>query len=130
MSPASVRHVLFQAKIIAVLNQLYPDLIIVPKFPVETDEDVKVVDVGMLTANQAELLKNNVMSSFSPLLCVEVFSPSNTLAEMRQKRRCYFAAGAEEFWLCSQEGAIKFYNQHGEMSSSRLVANFPAAVDL
>lgn len=130
MSPASVRHVLFQAKIIALLNQLCPDLIVVPEFPVETDDGVKVVDVGLLTANQAALLKNNVTSSFAPLLCVEVLSPSNTLAEMRQKRRCYFAAGAEEFWLCSQEGAIKFYNQHGEMSGSRLVANFPAAVEL
>jgi hypothetical protein len=44
-----------------------------------------VVDVGLLTAEQAALLKNNVTASFAPLLCVEVLSPSNTLAEMNHK---------------------------------------------
>ena len=70
MSTASVRYVLLQAKIIALLNQLCPEFIVVPEFPVETDDGIKVVDVGMLTAEQAALLRNNVTSSFSPLLCV------------------------------------------------------------
>ena len=130
MSPASVGSVLLQAKIIALLNKLCGDFIVALEFSVETGDGVKVVDVGMLTSTQAAALRNNVTSAFSPLLCIEVFSPSNTLAEMGQKRRLYFATGAEEFWLCSQEGVFTFYDQNGEMSSSRLVADFPAAIEV
>jgi Uma2 family endonuclease len=130
MSPASVRHVLFQAKIIALLNHIFPDLIAVPEFPVETSDGVKVVDVGLLTAEQAAVLKNNVTASFAPLLCVEVLSPSNTLAEMNHKKELYFDKGAEEFWLCDAQGTMTFYNKKGELSNSELADQFPAALDL
>jgi hypothetical protein len=49
MRPASVRHVLFQARIIALLNKLDTERLVVPEFPVETGDGVKVVDVGLLT---------------------------------------------------------------------------------
>lgn len=130
MSPASVRHVLLQAKIIALLNHICPDLIAVPEFPVETSNGVKVVDVGLLTSEQAALLKNNVTSSIAPLLCVEVLSPSNTLAEMNHKKELYFEQGAKEFWLCDAQGSMTFYNTKGELSSSELAVQFPAAFDL
>ena len=130
MSPASVRYILLQARIIALLNQLCPDLIAVPEFPVETSNGVKVIDVGLLTAEQAALLKNNVTSAFAPLLCVEVLSPSKTLAEMNHKKKLYFNKGAEEFWLCDAQGTMTFYNKNGELSSSELAVQFPANLDL
>ena len=77
-----------------------------------------------------QLLKNNVTSSFAPLLCVEVLSPSNTLAEMKHKKELYFKHGAEEFWLCDAQRTMTFYNKNGELCSSELAVQFPASLDL
>ena len=130
MSPASVRHVLFQARIIALLNKLDTERLVVPEFPVETGDGVKVVDVGLLTMDQAASFHNNVTSAFAPVLCVKVLSPSNTMAEMNHKKSLYFEVGAEEFWLCGQAGDMSFYNKNGEISTSRLVTHFPAVIAL
>ena len=34
-----------------------------------------------------------------PDLCVEILSPTNTRAEMAEKKAAYLAAGAREVWL-------------------------------
>ena len=39
----------------------------------------------------------------APALAVEVFSPSNTVKEMERKRREFFAAGCELFWIVDPE---------------------------
>ncbi|MCI5158057.1 MAG: Uma2 family endonuclease [Candidatus Electrothrix sp. AUS1_2] len=80
--------------------------------------------------DQAASLHNNVTSAFAPVLCVEVISPSNTIAEMNHKKSLYFEVGAEEFWLCGQTGDMSFYNKNGEISKSRLVTHFPAVIAL
>ena len=35
-----------------------------------------------------------------PEICVEVLSPDNTDAEIREKMALYFDAGAKEAWVC------------------------------
>lgn len=129
MSPASVRHVIFQARIIALLNKQTGDWLVVPEFPVETADGVKVADVGLLTMEQATTVKNNITSAFAPVICVEVLSPSNTLAEMHHKKALYFEKGAEEFWLCDQMGNMTFYNQNGELLTSKKINHFPSNID-
>lgn len=130
MSTASVTRTILRARIIALLNKLCPDSLVVPEFPVETDDGVKVVDVGLLEMSQIASLKNNVTSAVAPKICVEVLSPSNTLAEMKHKKALYFGKGAEEFWLCDQLGSLSFYDRSGELKSSQLVAGFPDQIDL
>ncbi|MCI5179099.1 MAG: Uma2 family endonuclease [Candidatus Electrothrix sp. AW3_4] len=129
MSPASVRHAIFQAKIIALLNKQAEKCLVVPEFPIETSDGVKVADVGLLTIDQAASLKNNVTSAFAPVLCVEVLSPSNTLTEMQYKRELYFEKGAQEFWICDQSGQMSFYDRNGERNASQLMAEFPVDID-
>jgi Uma2 family endonuclease len=129
MSPASVNHVIFQAKIIALLNQHIAGWLVVPEFPIETKDGVKVMDVGIITLAQAASLKNHITSTFAPIVCIEVLSPSNTLAEMQHKRDLYFDKGAEEFWLCDQLGNMSFYDPSGAISASKQFANFPANID-
>ncbi|EIJ34237.1 Uma2 family endonuclease [Thiothrix nivea] len=129
MSPASVRHVIFQARIIALLNKQAGDWLVVPEFPIETPDGVKVADVGLLTIEQARTIKNNITSAFAPIICVEVLSPSNTLAEMHHKKALYFGLGAEEFWLCDQMGSMTFYDESGELLASKKVRDFPVNVD-
>lgn len=129
MSPASIRHVIFQAKIIALLNKYNTDWLVVPEFPVETRDGVKVVDVGVLTKEQTDTLKDNIASAFAPVICIEVLSPSNTLSEMRHKRGLYFEQGAKEFWLCDPIGKMSFYDPCGECDKSHLVPTFVAEID-
>jgi Uma2 family endonuclease len=42
-------------------------------------------------------------AEIAPALAVEIFSPGNTAGEMKQKRRDFFAAGTELFWIVYPE---------------------------
>jgi Uma2 family endonuclease len=128
MSPASVRHVFFQAEIIGLLRDSLPDGKVVPEFPIETREGIKVADVAWLTLEQSEAVKNNISSAFAAVICVEVLSPGNTSDEMMQKKTLYFAGGAEEFWICDLEGNMSFYQKSGQIALSNLVPDFPRLI--
>ena len=49
---------------------------------------------------------------------------------MLNKRDLYFKAQAEEFWICSETGAMNFFNPTGELASSSLVPEFPKSLEL
>lgn len=57
-------------------------------------------------------------------------SPSNTQAEMQQKKELYFARGAQEFWICDEDGAMQFYSNYARLETSQSVPNFPVRVEL
>lgn len=128
MSPASIRRVFFQAEIMSLLRDHLDAGKIVLEFPIETSDGVKVADVAWLTKEQSEAIRNNISSSFAPMICVEVLSSSNTSLEMARKKALYFEKGAVEFWLSDQEGAMSFYDKNGQIQQSTLVPGFPANV--
>lgn len=130
MSPASVKRVLLLAEIMSLLRDHLSTGKIVPEFPVETSDGIKVVDVAWLTAEQSEVVKNNICSALAPMICVEVLSPSNSFIEMAHKRALYFEKGAKEFWLCDQNGLMSFYDINGQLQHSKLVSGFPAKVTI
>ncbi len=129
MSPASVKHVLFQGKIIELLNSCKIKGLVVPEFPVATKEGVKVADVALLTEEQILLVADHIASSVAPLVCIEVLSPSNTLIEMEHKKILYFTQGAKEFWLCDATGVMSFYDNQGQLARSKLVIDFPLTLE-
>ena len=57
-------------------------------------------------------------------------SPGNTELQMTEKRKLYFQAGAEEFWLCSEDGKMCFFIPFGELESSKRVPGFPKLIEL
>jgi hypothetical protein len=63
---------------------------------------------------------------------VEVLSPGNTEAEIREKTALYSDAGALEVWHCAQSGAMKFLRSGGSEPSraSQICPEFPARVHL
>ena len=61
---------------------------------------------------------------------MEVMSPSNSGAEMKDKKRLYFKAGAKEFWLCDEYGDMRFFSPEGEMEKSGLLPEFPGHIDI
>ena len=70
--------------------------------------------------------------SRAPEICVEVLSPGDSDAEIREKTALYFDAGALEVWLCTDSGAMTFCRS-GEaqpVRASRICPDFPPLVVL
>jgi len=63
---------------------------------------------------------------------VEVLSLSDSEADMQEKTRLYFDAGAQEVWLCDQKGKMSFLcpGPLRPMRSSKLWSRFPTKVQL
>lgn len=103
----------------------------VTECPVRTSGGTKAPDVVWFSAERWKQVRDVTGDSpVAPEICVEVLSPSNTDEEMEQKRALYFEAGAEEVWLCSDEGAMRFFDVDGEREASSRVPAFPRQVDV
>jgi hypothetical protein len=57
-------------------------------------------------------------ASLRPAQCVEVVSPSNLAAELRQKKASYLGRGAVEARLLSEDGAVEIHTQAGARDGS------------
>lgn len=66
----------------------------------------------------------------APPVCIEVLSPSNSEREMQEKAALYFAAGAEEVWLCATDGAMRFLGQSRESTALALFPDFPRTLEI
>jgi Uma2 family endonuclease len=77
-------------------------------------------------------LGNHVCFPRAPEICVEVLSPSNTDAEIREKMLLYFDAGSAEVWLCGLTGGMTFFGPRTpqEMRVSEICPDFPKQVQL
>jgi len=42
----------------------------------------------------------------------------------------YFSRGAEEFWLCREDGAIEFFDKNGQLEHSSIIPDFPKNIEL
>ena len=54
----------------------------------------------------------------APEICVEVVSPSNSEAELRNKTVQYLSLGAQEVWLVAEEGVVEIHSQSGTRDDS------------
>ena len=102
---------------------------VVTECPVRTSGGTKAPDVVWFSAERWRRTENESQSPVAPEVCVEILSPSNTEAEMDEKRTLYFEAGAEEVWLCSDDGAMRFFGPDGEQDASQRAPNFPDQID-
>jgi Uma2 family endonuclease len=126
MSPASVRHGQQQAALAEAFRQQLPHGATITECPVLTDIGIRV---PALAWGSADFMRQH--AGMSPLprgpeICVEVISPSNVAAEITEKTRAYLAAGAQEVWLASEDGKIRFIDRTGEKPGSA----FPISVSL
>jgi Uma2 family endonuclease len=128
MSPAKPKHSFYQGRIQNLLEMLLKTGVTMPECAIQTTEGVKVADVVWTSDQIADIILEETVASVAPEICVEVKSSSNTLEEMLEKKDLYFAAGAEEVWVCDIQGNMKFYNHQGELSKSLLVPEFPLEI--
>ncbi len=130
MSPASNRHSLCRSFITRLLGPLLADGQIIFGCSIQTADGVKVADVAWASADFFR--RHSVANPYpeAPEIVIEILSPSNTLAEMEEKKELYFARGAREFWICEEDGGMRFYNNHVQLAASALAPGFPGRVEL
>lgn len=119
MSPATFWHGRMQGAVAAALVRYLSDGEVLTKIPIQTDIGIRVPDVAWGSRAYLERNANASPATEAPEICVEVVSPSNSAEEIREKTRAYLAAGAEEVWIVSEEGACRFFAATGEVTKSR-----------
>jgi Uma2 family endonuclease len=130
--PPAPSHGRLQLQIGALLDRLMASGSALTECPISTADGVKAADVAWASPACMRELGNRVCFPRAPEICVEVLSPSNTEAELREKMALYFDAGAKEVWRCAPSGTMKFFRR-GErkpMPASHICPEFPARIRL
>jgi len=130
MSPVRVKQGAYQTEISFLLRQALPDGQTGVETAIQTSDGTRVADVTWFSLGRWEIAAEAFDAPVAPEICVEVLSPGNTSAEMSEKRRLYFEAGAEEVWLCGIDGRMQFFAASGEVAASLRVPDFPERIEL
>ncbi len=119
-------------RIAALLEQLLPGDGTFQEQSILTAEGIRVADVIWLHPSRAEELFKSPTQPLSPAadICVEILSPSNSKAEIDQKRTLYFEAGAREVWICDRSNQIYFFGPAGPLDQSALCPQFQPRINL
>jgi Uma2 family endonuclease len=127
--PPAPSHGSRQLEIGYLLKNLLPRGHALTECPLSTSDGVKAIDVAWLKPDrQGEI--QSICLTRSPEICVEVLSPSNSEAEMSEKRALYFEAGASEVWFCDEQGNLTFWLASPDKSVERslLCPQFPQRI--
>ena len=130
--PPAARHGSYQFQIARLLDSLMPSGRVVTECPISTSDGVRAADVAWASPERMAELGDRVCFPRAPEICVEVLSPGNAEAEIREKMALYFDAGAEEVWLCSESGGMTFYRVGlpEPTPTSQVCPGFPTQVQL
>lgn len=133
MSPASSWHSAQGGEAGRLLISLLPWGRMLIECPVQTSDGVRVPDVAWMSRERFKARRKTGALLVAPEICVEVLSPSNTREEMLNKMSLFFAAGAQEVWLCDEAGAVEFFTSASTpqpVPKSALCPDFPGQIDL
>jgi Uma2 family endonuclease len=130
MSPNYLWHSRVQHQLAHHLDQRLDGGEVLTEAAIQTPKGTKVADVAWFSEARWEEVKECFDAPVAPELCIEIRSSSNTDKEMDEKRRLYLDAGAEEVWICDEEGRIAFYDEAGQRSSSNRAPSFPSQIEL
>ncbi|MES3629157.1 MAG: Uma2 family endonuclease [Longimonas sp.] len=128
LRPRPNRHSMRQAAIMALLERHTATGRSYSEFALATSEGVKVPDVVWMSPERfAEMDATGDPSTLAPEICVEVLSLGNTPEEMADRRALYRSIGAEEVWIVTDDGQIRFYRD-AEIDRSGLVPECPERI--
>lgn len=130
--PPGQKHGGYQAAIAGLLLNSIPTGRVLTECPISTADGVKAADVAWASPERMHEVGEQSCFPRAPEICVEVISPGNTNAEIREKTALYFDAGAKEVWHCSNSGAMTFLaaGKAPPLRGSRLCPEFPKQVQL
>lgn len=128
--PPAPLHGQRQVEVALLLRQLLPNGRTLSECPLSTAGGVKAIDVAWLAPGRTENIPRLALFERAPDICVEILSPSNSGAEIDQKRALYFDAGAAEVWICNLDGSMSFFvaTEHQQTSASMLCPTFPERI--
>ena len=129
MSPTRNIHGFYASEIAQILMDLMKRGKTLVECAIETADGTKVADVAWASPETFAVIKPEFSCSVAPEICVEVLSPSNQANEMEFKKQLYLRAGAKEYWVCDEEGRIRFFNVTGELEKSVLCSEFPTRIE-
>ena len=99
--------------------------------------DLRAADLAFVSQARWTAAEDDDNLHGSPELVIEVLSPSNTKADMRDKAALYLSTGAEEFWLVDpkrqhvvvmqRQGGTTIYEQGQTMPVTILGGEFKMA---
>ena len=133
MSPASYWHSDYQLEIAALLRQLLPGGRASVECAIQTAEGVRVADAAWISKARREPHRRAVALPIAPEICVEILSPSNCRREMLDKMTLYYAKGAQEVWLCDEQGKLEFFtavSAPAPAPASLLCPDFPQQINV
>lgn len=130
MSPVKFDHSAYQGEVIRLLNAMMHRGRTVVECAIHTRKGTKVADVAWLSAERFDQNRHRVECEVAPEICVEVVSSGNTNREIREKSKLYFEKGAEEVWVCQENGSIQFYTTTGQHEHSVFVPEFPSQIEI
>ncbi len=99
-----------------------------PECPLSTSGGVKGIDVVWISWARLKIALEGSFLTTAPEICVEVVSPTNTRPELLEKKRLYFEAGADEVWICGEDGGMAFFladRPDEQAVASRICPEFP-----
>jgi len=129
MSPTTQYHGALQSEIAGRLREMLPGQV-VTESAIATADGKKVADVAWFSAERWEQVRDTLDAPIAPEIAVEVYSPGNTDEELSHKRGLYVEAGAEEVWICAEDGRLTFYDADGEIESSHRTPSFPSQIEI
>jgi Uma2 family endonuclease len=115
-----------QSLIGAELLRQLPQGIVINEVSILTDIGVRVPGVAWGSPDFLRVHGEKTPYPQAPDICIEIVSPSNSEAEMQEKARAYFAAGAKEVWQVSEDGTVRYFDPSGEKPRS----DFPVSLAL
>lgn len=112
------------------LKRLLPKGRLLFSVAIQTMDGIKAPDVAWISTDRARPHRRAVTLPIAPEICVEVTCPGNRQYEMIAKMQLYFAQGAQEVWLCDQDGNMQFFlhDSTGPVEQSRLCPEFPKRI--
>jgi Uma2 family endonuclease len=130
--PPAPTHGARQSEIAYLLRSLSSEGRVITECPVSTSDGVKGVDAAWASPARLTELGDQVCFPHAPDVCVEVRSPSNTDAELREEATLFFDAGAREVWICDTTGEMRFHvaDLEGPAPASILFPSFPRRIEL
>ena len=126
MSPASNRHGHLQGELAFQLRSQLSGGSIISECSIFTTMGIRVADIAWASETFMKEFGEITPYLRAPEICVEIVSPSNPKWEIEEKTRAYLAASAQEVWIVSEDGSVRYFTSAGEQPKS----GFAVAVSL
>lgn len=124
-------HTKLQYRLVELLRPIAePAFVVTSEFPFRAlpEYDLRTADVAMISLNRWDSADIEDNLHGSPELVIEVLSPSNTKAEIREKAALCLSTGGEEFWAADvRSQAITVTRRSGETAVYRTGERIPLA---